>query len=438
MTPMATTTIPVTSAARAPRDVPYFHTVGVGAGPANLSLAALHATATDQQMALFDRAPGPTWHDTLLSSGVRMQTSWLKDLVSIVDPRHELTFMNYLVSTGRLFALLNTQFDFIPRKEYANYLAWAAGQIDNIHYGVSIDRIALREDGFVVYSGDEPVARSEHVVVGVGTRPAMPAALAGLPCERAFLADHLRPRLPELAQDPDAEIAVVGGGQTGLECVMSLLAAGMTNVRWIGRRQWFQSIDDSPVANEFYRPAHQQFLQGLPRDARRSLVSEQQPAQDAITPGGLRALYQANYDGMLDLGRFPVELLPGRDVMSASLDGEEIALQCSTTQGVDEQRVRYAVIATGRETVPVPLDDELRARVQTDEDGEMLVERDYSVRGVGGDGHRLYALNRGRMSHGLPDANLTLLPVRSTLVLNSMFGRELFRVNDDLCPITWS
>ena len=30
---------------------------------------------------------------------------------------------------------------------------------------------------------------------------------------------------------------------------------------------------------------------------------------DALTPGGLRVLYQANYDGMLRLGRFPVGMV---------------------------------------------------------------------------------------------------------------------------------
>ena len=265
----------------------------------------------------------------------------------------------------------------------------------------------------------------------------MPAGLAGLPRERAFLADELGLRLAALATSRDAPVAVVGGGQTGLECVMNLLAAGITDIRWLGRRQWFQTIDDTPAANEFYRPAHQRFLQDLPRATRRRLVTGQNPTGDALTPGALRGLYQDNYDRMLELGHFPAVLLPGRDVMHGDVDGDELVLQCSTNQGVECHRVAHAVIAVGRETVPVPFDDELRARIETDEDGELIVDRDYSVRWDGRDGHRIYAMNRGRMSHGIPDANLTLLPVRSAIVLNSMFGREVFKVHDDVCPIRW-
>jgi lysine N6-hydroxylase len=435
---MATTISSAANASSATRELPSFHTIGIGAGPANLSFAALHKSVSDEPIALFDKQPGPSWHDTLLHSGVRMQTSWLKDLVSIIDPTHKLTFLNYLVSTGRLFALLHAQFDFIPRREYMNYLTWASAQIDNIHYGVTIDRISLADDGFVVYSGDRPMARSEHLVVGVGTRPSMPAGFENLPGDRAFLADDLRLRIADLALDTSAPVAVVGGGQTGLECVLNLLHAGMSDIRWLGRRQWFQTIDDSPVANEFYRPAHQQFLQDLPRATRRRLVTEQNPTGDAATPGALRVLYQANYDRMLEHGRFPASLLPGRNVTGGAMDGDQMVLNCSTQQGAEQHRVSHAVIAIGRETVDVPFDADLRDRIETDEDGEMVMDRDYSVRWPGRTNHRVYAMNRGRMSHGIPDANLTLLPVRSAIVLNAMFGRELFEINDDLCPISWS
>jgi len=144
---------------------------------------------------------------------------------------------------------------------------------------------------------------------------------------------------------------------------------------------------------------------------------------------------------MLELGRFPVTLLPGRDVSTAVMDGDDIVLSCTTTEGKQQQRVRYAVVAVGRELVPVPFDDDLRARVETDQDGELVLDADYSVRWDGPHGpagHSIYALNRGRLSHGIPDANLTLLPVRSAIVLNSMFGRQMFQVPDELCPISWN
>jgi lysine N6-hydroxylase len=419
--------------------LPAFHTTAVGAGPANLSLAALMQAHTDETIALFDGRPAPSWHPALMHDGVRMQTSWLKDLVSMVDPTHHLSFMNYLITEGRLFALMNAQFDFIPRAEYERYLTWAASRIRDVHYGVHVERVAFHpEHGFTLHAPDAPVATSRHLVVGVGTRSAMPAGLAGLPGDRRILADHLGARLAGIAATPDAPVAVVGGGQTGLECVLALLRAGCTDVQWFGRHQWFETIDDSPVANDFYRPAHQQFLQQLALPTRRRLVDEQRPTADALTPGGLRTLYQANYDGMLRLGRFPVTLRPGRDVTGGHTEGDDVLLDVTAISGPETYRARKVVVATGRQHVPLPFDDELWKLVETDDAGEPVIEGDYSVRWKAPSEHRIFVLNRSRYTHGIPDANLTLLSVRSAIVLNALFERELFRIEDELCPIAWA
>ncbi|MGY0232233.1 SidA/IucD/PvdA family monooxygenase [Longispora urticae] len=417
--------------------MPRYHTVGVGAGPANLSLAALFGSATTESIALFDRQPGPGWHNSLLHSGVRMQTSWLKDLVSMVDPRHELSFLNYLVTTGRMFALLNAQFDVMPRMEYVKYLTWCSQRIREIHYGVTVDSISLGEQGFTLHAAGRELAHAEHLVVGLGSRPVIPDGLAGLPADRGFIADHLADRLDALGTDRHAPVAVVGGGQTGIEATMRLLARGHTNILWFGRRLWMETIDDSPCANDVYRPAHIESLQKLSPETRRKVIKGLDPTGDALTPGAMRALYQANYDGLLDLGRFPVTLMPGRDVTSAVLEGADVVVTCRTAEHIEEHRVRAVVIATGRENTPIPFDDDLRERVEWGEDGEVIVENDFSVRWKGMNGHQIYAMNRARMSMGLTDANLTLLPVRAAIVLNSMFKREIFPVVDELCPVNW-
>ena len=278
--------------------------------------------------------------------------------------------------------------------------------------------------------------------MGVGTRSAMPAGLAALPAGRRILADHLRTRIAGIAATPDAPVAVVGGGQTGLECVLALLRAGCTDIQWFGRHQWFESIDDSPVANDFYRPAHQQFLQQLALPTRRRLIDEQRPTADALTPGALRTLYQANYDGMLRLGRFPVTLLPGRDVTGGRTEGDaengNVLLDVTAISGPETHRVRTVVVAAGRQHVPLPFDDDLWKLIETDDAGEPVIEEDYSVRWKAPSEHRLFVLNRSRFTHGIPDANLTLLSVRSAIVLNALFERELFRIEDELCPIAWA
>src|SRR5262249_56015521 len=110
--------------------------------------AGMVERGTEGGSAVFDKERAAAWHASLLAPGVRMQTSWLKDLVSLVDPTHKLTFLNYLVQTGRLFALLNAQFDVMPRREYERYLRWAAAPARDLHHGGSGGPASLPDGDF--------------------------------------------------------------------------------------------------------------------------------------------------------------------------------------------------------------------------------------------------------------------------------------------------
>jgi lysine N6-hydroxylase len=63
-------------------------------------------------------------------------------------------------------------------------------------------------------------------VLGVGTEPYLPPDLAHLPEDRVCVPDDLADRLPSMTER-SAPVAVVGGGQTGAECVLELLAPGL-------------------------------------------------------------------------------------------------------------------------------------------------------------------------------------------------------------------
>ncbi|MFC5180732.1 lysine N(6)-hydroxylase/L-ornithine N(5)-oxygenase family protein [Actinomadura harenae] len=417
-------------------DIPHHHTVGVGAGPANLSLAALFEAVAPHRLVLLERRPVSTWHPRLLLSGVRMQTSWLKDLVSLVDPTHRLSFVNYLVSSGRIYALINAQFNVIPRREYQRYLAWASEQIEGIEYGVSVDEIGFEEGvGFSYESGGRTIARSDHLVLGLGSVPYVPPGLSGIVGDDAFVPEELTGRLPDM--DREAPVSVIGGGQTGAECVLELLGHGFTDVTWLGRRPWFQPMDDSPPANDFYRPAYVEFLQQVTRETRRRLIEGQTLTGDAITPGALQSIYQANYDGMLRLDRYPLTMRPGRDVTSADRDGDGFVLSATSPIGHEKVPARYVVLATGRTATPPPLAPSLTELIDHDDTGEMIVDSDYSLRWKGSDRNKIFVQNRARYTHGVADANLTLLPVRAATIINSLFERDVYTVRDAAPSVVW-
>lgn len=422
----------MTGVDRAPR----YHTIGIGAGPANLSLAALFEGVAPHRIALFEQSSGPAWHPSTLHPGVRMQTSWIKDLVSLVDPQHRLSFMSYLVSTGRVYAFLSAQFDSIPRLEYSNYLAWASERLDDVTYGARIDRVAF-VDGFRVYTGDRLLARSDHLVLGVGSRAKTPAPFVGLEGEHVVLADHLPHHQRRLALDPSARIAVVGGGQTGAECVLELLRMGHRDIWWFGRRPWFQTLEDSSSANDLYRPSFTRFLPSLPEAARARMIADQVLTSDGISAATLREVYQRNYDAMLDGAANPVTLLPGRDVVGARVERHGLTLTCVEGGERATYDVRHAVVAAGRALAPLPFDDDLADLLELGERGEPVVDEDFSLRWNGPAKHRIFVQNRAPTVHGLADKNLSLLAPRSATIINALFGREVYAVRDACATTLW-
>ena len=414
----------------------HFHTAGVGAGPANLSLAALFEGVAPEQLALFEAQPGPAWHNGLMFPGVRMQTGWLKDLVSLIDPGHRLSFLNYLVRTRRVFTFLSAQFEEIPRLEYIRYLEWAAGQLSLVHFGTRIDSISF-DGGFHLHNGHRLVARSDHLVLGIGSCPVLPSGLAGLDPGRLAVADDLMARLDAITLCRDDPVAVIGCGQTGAECVLELRRRGFSDIRWFGRRPWFAPLDDSPTANEMYRPAYAAFLNLLPAAGKRQLVREQVLTSDGISAGTLRTLFQGNYEALLRTGRTPVTMLPGRWVDSGEPDGEGVRLSVTGARGREHYDVRFVVVAAGRRPAPLPFDEQLLSMIDADDLGNPVVEEDYSLRWKGQDRNRIFVQNRARFTHGLPDANLSLLAMRSAIIINSLFGKAIFDVADAYPSTVW-
>jgi len=417
-------------------DAPHFHTVGVGAGPANLSLAALFEAVTPDRIALYEAQPEPAWHGGLSFPGVRMQTGWLKDLVSLVDPSHRLSFLSYLVRTKRAFTFLSAQYSDIPRLEYIRYLEWAAGQLANVHFGRRIDKVCF-DEGFCLYRGSELVSHGDHLVVAIGSSARVLPGLADLDADRVAVADEMTARVEQLDLQLDDRIAVAGGGQTGAECVLELRRRGFSDIRWFGRRPWFAPLDDSPSANEMYRPSYAAFLNRLPVERKRELVKEQVLTSDGISAGTLRALFQDNYEDLLRTGQAPITLLPGRWVVGGERHGTGVRLSARGPHGTEHHDVRFVVVAVGRRPAPLPFDDRLREMVDSDERGSPIVEEDYSLRWKGQDSHKIFVQNRARYVHGLPDANLSLLPMRSAIIINSLFGRSVFEFADEYGTTMW-
>ena len=207
--------------------------VCVGFGPASLAIAvALHDKGTQAKVLYLERQREFRWHGGMLLPNARMQISFLKDLATLRDPRSHFTFLNYLKAKNRLVAFTNLS-TFLPlRVEYNDYLAWCASHFDqDVRYGQETVEITpyVGESGRAeswnilsrkVDTDERTTVRARHVVIAVGGRPKIPAALSDpspdFPIIHSSAYSHVVSKMLA-GKHIKQNVAVVGGGQSAAE-----------------------------------------------------------------------------------------------------------------------------------------------------------------------------------------------------------------------------
>src|SRR3954451_7129535 len=106
-----------------------YDVLGIGFGPANLSLAIeLKESAPHLTSRFIEAQHDPTWQGGMLLSGSNIQNHPCRDLVTLRNPRSRYSFLNYLFENDRLIEHLNLPGEFPLRKEYAQYISWVTNQ----------------------------------------------------------------------------------------------------------------------------------------------------------------------------------------------------------------------------------------------------------------------------------------------------------------------
>ncbi|MDI4636951.1 MULTISPECIES: lysine N(6)-hydroxylase/L-ornithine N(5)-oxygenase family protein [Halomonadaceae] len=413
---------------------------GLGAGPFNLSIAALaDSHLPELSTRFFERRRDPTWHPGLMLPDTHLQTGFLKDLVTAVAPDNRHSFLSYLVAHRRFYRFLNTDTGTVSRAEFSDYLGWAARRLDNVSLGEAVREVTLDRAGFRLRT-DHGDYRARHLSLGTGKRPWLPdfaSACLGPHClHAADIAHHRR-------DFSGRRVVIVGGGQSGADVFLNALRGHWGQPRelsWVSRRRNFEPLDETAFTNEYFTPDYTRLFHGLPRDVREREVSAQKLASDGITPAALQALYRELYHRFDVLGEPRwARLHPHREAIDLKRHG--LGFELTTSHGLTGQREDFAadiiIFATGFHS---PLPDYLTPladRLERDEHGELVLGPHFEVRWDGPAAHRLYAVNAGRHSHGIAEPQLSLMPWRSATILNHAAGRQAFDLREYEGPIDW-
>ncbi len=405
-------------------DPDVFDYIAIGVGPANLSLAALAERHVGLRGVHLERERRFAWHPGLLLPGATLQVSYLKDLVTPVDPTSPYSFLAFLVATGRFYQFVTARFPAVHRAEFAQYLGWVAEQLPSVRFDHEVLEVDFTGDCFEAVT-KHGVLRGRHLVAGTGQQPAIPPAFR----------DHLGPEVFHasafLAHEPPPSarrVAVIGGGQSGAEVVRHLLTrpAVPDEVYWVSRRPGLLPLDDSAFTNDLFLPeaAHEFFERG--ETERAELLGEWKYASDGIDERLLAEIYRANYLAThVAPGRAPLRVFTGHEAVycESVAPGYRIALRprgrMSDIEADTVLEADTVILATGYSQRPAPCLDRLLPRLRL-RDGLPVVRGDFSADWDGPREHRIYLQNGARHAFGIADPNLSLLAWRSQTILGSI------------------
>ncbi|MEV7457100.1 lysine N(6)-hydroxylase/L-ornithine N(5)-oxygenase family protein [Pseudarthrobacter oxydans] len=426
---------------------PYvFDLVGVGFGPANLAVAALQSSpgVTSrgvESVQFYEQRPAFAWHTDMLLPGATMQVAFCKDLVTPKDPTSPFSFLNYLVTHGRLEQFLNLGTLYPSREEFSDYLTWVARQQDAVvRYGTRVDSIepvfgadeivALRIVTVDSETGERDEVHARHLSIGTGGQPYIargvdPATLAaGSVFHSSSFLTGIR-RYEEAARlGRPLSFLVVGAGQSAAEITRYLHDAFPTAELALAHKGFaLQPANDSPLANAIFDPASVDLFYDANETLRSRMMEElrttnyagvDEPDIDALA----HILYRQQINGgsRLDVLRFTT-------LMACEVYGDRARATLHDQHTGQTTAVTYdaVVLATGYDFgVPQGLLEAVEPYLSRDDMGDFRLDRDYHLKSVPEFRPRIYVHGAAEPSHGLTSTLLSIVARRAGLVLESI------------------
>lgn len=408
-----------------------YDAIGVGIGPFNLSAAALAAPIPGLKTLFVERSKQFRWHPGLLISGTTIQTSHLKDLVTLADPTSRYSFLSYLHAKKRMYRFITADFEGVERAEFDDYFRWVAEQLPNVQFGYTVETIDHDGSKFII--NEDPRYTSRSLILATGLTPDYPECAEPLVGPSVFHSHVLLQQAPQWA---GKRVVVVGGGQSGAEVFNFLLsneAQMPAELCWISSRLNFLPLDDSPFTNELFTPGYSSYFFELPVDKRLFSLSSQKLASDGISMNLLREIYRKLYTlEFIRTSRPSIGLTLHTKLIGMKRDprdGFELELEHLLTGDHSAIAADIVVLCTGyRYRVPAFL-SRLGPRITYKSTGYHYHE-DFSIAWEGHPKTKIYVQNAAINARGIADPNLSLMAWRSANIINDLACQEYYSVQD--------
>lgn len=424
------------------KDIPAVDIVGVGIGPFNLGLAALLAAHTEVRGVFLERKTEFRWHEGLLLPGTTLQVPFLADLVTMADPTHPLSYLNYLHQHDRLYPFYYYDNFQVPRREYDHYCRWASQQLAACHFGEEVCDVRYDASAgrFLIesqsLSGFKRQYHSQHLAVGVGTTPLLPRWAQVKSAAPIMHSAEFGKRQAQLAQCQ--QVTVIGSGQSAAECVLALfneltperVAAG-ASIRWITRSPGFHPMEYSKLGQECFTPAYMEYFHSIPRERRRDIVAGQGLLYKGISFSTIGDIFDLIYERSIGGADPGLTLLSNCEIEQVEdIDGRLRMTYRHRELGQTSTLEADAIVAaTGYGHAWPQWFERLKGSVlATDEQGDCIVQEDFTARRCDDGAGQVFIQNAEIFQHGVGSPDLGIAPVRNATIANQLLGRPHYRL----------
>ncbi|MGG4489696.1 lysine N(6)-hydroxylase/L-ornithine N(5)-oxygenase family protein [Metabacillus idriensis] len=405
--------------------------IGIGIGPFNLGMAALIEDIPEIKAVFFDKREEFVWHPGMLIEGSDLQVPFLADLVTFCNPRSKYTFLNYLHTHNRLYPFFFfNRFD-IPRREYSEYAAWAASEIESCTFSSCVTHVEYKKDHYEVHvehNGKAAVYRTKHVSLGTGSIPLIPIEIDTGDCV-IHSSDYLNKQ--ENIKQKNA-ITVVGSGQSAAEIFLDLLQSAERfnyELSWFTRSPGFMQLESAKLGQEVFSPDFVQYFQQLTFEQRSKALPELEQLRNGIDKKTLVSIYDLLYHRSIHGKDARVKIMPLTEVKDMKEDETSFTLTCHQWQKNEffEHKTEAVIFATGYKPNLPDWIEEMRDDIVWEDEKRYKVKADFSLAFKDQRKQNIFVLTNLEHSHGTGATNLGLSVYRNQQIINSILNREYYK-----------
>lgn len=405
--------------------------IAIGLGPFNLSLAALTSNIEELSGLILEQKTEFNWHPGMMLESAHLQTPFMSDLVTLADPTHPLSFLNYKKQQGQLYSFYIREDFFLMRKEYNQYCRWAIEQIDAIRFQHCVKQITFEQELNAYHVVGEKTStdgtsaifefHTKALVLGTGPSPWIPDCCEEHQENLTHTADYLFKK-EEIQKQKS--ITIVGGGQSAAEIYYDLLQeidAKQYQLNWVTRSPRFFPLEYSKLTLEMTSPEYVDYFYSLPASKRDELNREQKNLYKGINQSLINEIFDLLYVKQLS-GAVPTRILSNSQLTQCTKKNNNLQLtfkhhEQDTSYTLDSEAV---VLATGYSYKLPDFLSNITDRIQWDDKGRFAVKRNYTI-----DQHSsIFVQNAELHTHGFVTPDLGMACYRNSCIIRDLLGKE--------------